>query len=424
MIGNKSSVLSTNNKVSPFIMLLLSRYFSNYAGLSKLCWQGIAISFIEATLSGVCFFLSIYFVNTLHLDIAAAGLIISFYGLGRTVGGIAGGRLSDRVSPSVVSVVSLIIQSISFLVLVKIKTMYFLMIDLFVLGVATYGFITSNNVWVLNHCKNHEEMKLKTLSMLHASSNLGIGLSAVLVGTLSRYGFSCIFLLAGGLLFLLALYQIFVEKNAVAEIEKAESVKVPSVTAVVETSYNKAVVWMVLGCLFLVGLTIAQLGSTYSLYINDTYPKLGIDGVSLLFALNSFLIVVAQTPLVNFFKNYNKILMTGIGAFLMGFGMFMLSFSVVFSMAVIACIVYTIGEMLFFSMAQLVCYQSGGAKKKGQSLGLFRTVFAASVFVGPTLGGYLYHRFGADFVWYACGLIGLVCLFSCLKSKNATPLCK
>lgn len=110
--------------------------------------------------------------------------------------------------------------------------------------------------------------------------------------------------------------------------------------------------------------------------------------------------------------------MTGIGAFLMGFGMFMLSFSVTFTLAILACIIYTIGEMLFFSIAQLLCYQSGGEKKKGQSIGLFRTIFAASVFIGPTLGGYIYHRFGGNYVWYLCGFIGVACLISCLKLKN------
>ncbi len=80
MIGTKSE--NSNNKATSFFLLLIKRYFSSYAGLSKLCWQGIGIGFVEATLSGVCFFLSIYFVNTLHLSIAIAGVIISFYGLG------------------------------------------------------------------------------------------------------------------------------------------------------------------------------------------------------------------------------------------------------------------------------------------------------------------------------------------------------
>jgi MFS family permease len=322
MIDAKSPVLKSTNKVIAYPTLLLKRYFSSYAGLSKACWQGITVSFVEATLSGICFFLSIYFVNTLHFDIATVGIIISFYGLGRTVGGLLGGKLSDKISPGVVSIVSLLLQSVAFFVLIKVKTVYFLMLNLFVLGVAAYGFITSNNVWVLNQCKNHEAIKLKTLSMLHAASNLGIGLSALLVSLLSRYGFSCIFLLAGVLLFFAALYLIFVEKNSGSEMESHEVASIQHDAAVTEVKNNKTVLWIVLGCLFLVGLIIAQLGTTYSLFINDAFPKLGINGVSFLFALNSFLIVLIQTPLVNFFNDYNKIVMSGVGAFLMGFGIF------------------------------------------------------------------------------------------------------
>jgi hypothetical protein len=211
----KALVLRANSRITAYSLSIIKAYFSSYSGLPKLCWQGIILGFIEATLSGVCLFLSIYFVDDLHFSISIAGVMISFYGLGRTVGGLLGGKLSDRISPGLVSIASLVIQAAAFLILIKLKTIYALMLNLFVLGVATYGFITSNNVWVLNHCKDQESIKLKTLSMLHAASNLGIGLSALLVSLLSRYGFSTIFLLSSVLLFVSAIYLVILEKSRV-----------------------------------------------------------------------------------------------------------------------------------------------------------------------------------------------------------------
>jgi predicted MFS family arabinose efflux permease len=413
----KALVLKANSRITAYSLSIIKAYFSSYSGLPKLCWQGIILGFIEATLSGVCFFLSLYFVDDLHFSVAVAGVMISFYGLGRTIGGLLGGKLSDRISPGLVSIASLVIQAAAFLILIKLKTIYALMLNLFVLGVATYGFITSNNVWVLNHCKDQESIKLKTLSMLHAASNLGVGLSALLVSLLSRYGFSTIFLLSSVLLFVSAIYLVILEKsNQAASSQLHAENKIKSANTQTESRdvvEDKKVVWLVLGCLFSIGLIIAQLGTTYSIYLHDAFPTLGINGVSFLFALNSILIVIFQTPLVNFFSNYNKVFMVGMGAFLMGFGMFMLSFSFVFAMAILACVIYTIGEMLFFSMAQLVCYQKGGEKKKGHSLGMFRMIFAMSTFVGPTAGSFIYQHLGGNFVWLLCGVIGVTCLTAC-----------
>jgi len=406
-------ILKLDYKRSYFVRII-KRYFASYSGLPKQCWQGIGLGFVEATLVGVCFFLSLYFVNVLHFNIAMAGIIISFYGLGRVIGGLVGGKLSDTMPPELVSIGSLLVQAAAFFLLIKLKTFYFLIINLFILGVAAYGFIISNNVWVLNQCKHQELAKLKSLSMLHASSNLGIGLSALIVSVLSGYQFSSIFLLSGVLLFLSAIYLIYVERKKIySESYVEEGVEQVSIQQTSVLGQNKKIVFMVLICLFFIGLIIAQLGTTYSIYLNNAFPSLGVSGVSILFALNSILIVVFQTPLVDFFGSYNKVLMIGVGAFLMGFGMFMLNFSFVFMMAIIACIIYTIGEMLFFSIAQLVCYQSSDEKKRGQSLGLFRMIFALSIFVGPATGGFIYHHLGANFVWDVCGIIGVACLMAC-----------
>jgi len=389
-------------------------------GLPSACWQRICIAFINAMAGGVCFFLSLYFVEVMHIDITMAGLIISSYGVGMAIGGIMGGKLSDKISPSIVSISCLFIQAVAFLALIKLNTVPLLMAAEFILGLASYAFITSNKVWVLNNCKDHENIKLKTLSMLYAGSNLGIGMSAVMVSLLSHYGFPFIFFLSSSFLLLAAVMLVFQERKQVILENEDEKISIetalPKVDA--ESNSNKKTLWLILICLFSIGLIIAQLSTTYSIYIIEAFPKLGLNAVSIVFILNSFLIVFFQTPIVNYFNNYNKILMVGIGAFLMGCGMSILSFAFVFPIAIFSVVVYTMGEMIFFSMAQLVVYQQGSEKKKGQSLGLFQSTYALSVIVGPTLGGYVYDSLGGNMLWYLSGLIGLSCLMACSVYKK------
>jgi MFS family permease len=110
--------------------------------------------------------------------------------------------------------------------------------------------------------------------------------------------------------------------------------------------------------------------------------------------------------------------MIGIGALLLGTGMLLLSLSCMFSLAMLACIIYTIGEMIFFSLSHLICYQNGAEKKKGSSLGIYRMIYASSRVVGPTLGGLIYQQWSGDALWYICGFIGLACFSACYHYRK------
>ncbi|ODN43203.1 MFS transporter [Piscirickettsia litoralis] len=58
-------------------------------------------------------------------------------------------------------------------------------------------------------------------------------------------------------------------------------------------------------------------------------------------------------------------------------------------------------------------YQQATAKKKGQSIGLFKTVYAISMAIGPIVGGFIYSHWSGDMVWYLSGIIAVFCLGLC-----------
>lgn len=387
-----------------YLLSLGKAYFRSYQGLSTRCWIGIFFSLIESTLAGTFYFLSIYFVNELHFSVAQAGMIISCFGIGAIVGGFISGKLSDRLSPAIVSAGSLLIQGYIYLAFTQLTTISFLAIHILILGAATYGFITSNHVWVLNLCGEREDQKLKALNLLATASNLGLGISALLISVFSMYGFKHLFLVIGMLFMLLAAWLLSINQPA------AVTAVTHANTLIKNNSRNKWIIGLTLIWVFFIGAIVSQLSSTYSIYIQAAFPTLGMNAISILFAINSFLVVFFATPLGDFFGKYNKILMTGLGGFCIGTGMCMLTFSSTFNLAIMACVLYTFGEIIFFCIVQFICYQKGADNKKGESLGLYRMVYASSRVAGPTAGGLIYHHFGGDMVWYLSGILGTLCL--------------
>lgn len=397
------------------ISSVIDGYFENYKGLPLTSWQSIFLTLVEAIAIGVCFFLSLYFVNELKISVIDSGCLISFYGIGTVIGGTIGGKLSDRINPRIVLIVSLLLQGCGFFLLVKLRDVNILAINLFILGAAGYAFKTANDIWMLKSCNNNSLIRLKSINITRVASNLGLGLSGVIIGILSSYGFKNIFYLFGMLLFSLAIvfYRITKKQDNSGNIREIEEL-----AACEDKKANKRIVYLMLFCLFCIGLIIAQLSITYPIYVQDIFPDLGVKAVSILFILDTSLIVLFQAPLINFLGEYNKILIAGIGALCMGLGMIILAFSSSFYQGLLSCVIWTTGEMLFMPMTQLVCYEKGAKKKKGQAMGLFQSIFATAIVMGPMFGGCIYSQYGGEALWYLSGVIGLLCFLLCVLNRN------
>src|ERR1700733_11282422 len=98
--------MNTTRKFFP--SLFFKTYLASFSGLPKTAWQGIFLSCIESILVSVINFLMLYFVQQLKFTTVEAGTLISFYGVGTILGAWMGGKLSDKYSPSKVSIYALL----------------------------------------------------------------------------------------------------------------------------------------------------------------------------------------------------------------------------------------------------------------------------------------------------------------------------
>lgn len=275
------------------------------------------------------------------------------------------------------------------------------------LGIGSYGFITSNQLWVLQQCSDSDVQRLKAINLLDVASNLGLSVSGIIISFILLENFKFLFATISMVLIATSLFLLFVNKKLIDEREAIKFSRSTDFTG--SNNKNSKIIIYILFSVFLVGLIISQINSNYPLFLQKKFINLDTRSFSILFILNSMLVVLFQSPLVNAISKYNRIFIVGLGAFLLGFGMLFLNFAIYFYLAVISCIIYTLGEMLFFSVAQLICYEMALPNKKGSSIGIYRTVYAFSRVIGPTFGGIIFSTSPA-MLWYVCGLFGLMSL--------------
>ncbi len=369
-------------------------------------WKRVILSFINTSAIGIFFYLSIYFSSVLHFGFETTGLLISAYGVGTAIGGITSGKLCDRYSIRGISLISLLLVTLNFVCLSLLKDPLLLGLNVFFLGLSNYGFKTSNQLWVLKYCDNQPNARLTALNILYAASNLGIGTSGFIVALLSHVGFTTIFKLCA--IFSLVSFIFLALQPAItlpvrAELSEEEQAR----------KRNLLLAWVVLSGLFFMGLIISFRTTVYLIYAHHTMPDASLAKISWLFTLNPVMVVLFQVPLIHRLQNMNKLLMLSTGAFLMGLGGLGVALDSHYSTALLMAAIYTMGEMLFMTPAQLLIYEAGCETKKGQAMGLYQSVYATSVIVGPSLAGFLYEQVGPKSPWELSGILGLIVIAGC-----------
>lgn len=392
------------------IFTLFEKYTSSYKDLPLLAWQGIFVHFIEAILVSLSYFLTLYLINEKHYSISEAGIYMSYLGLGTIFGSLFGGKLSDKWSAGYVGVICLILQGSAYLALTTINSNSFLIITLFFLGAGSYGFITSSYAWVLAICENNENYKIKVINLLSIASNLGFGLAALLLSIILTYEFKFLFVLSSCLLYVLAIYFFIlnkkIAKHAIKKIKKP-SIPMLSFFKTNHPGDSFLIIFILIG-LFLGGFIISQMNSTYPIYIKENVAPYGIQALSILFAINTFMVVFFQAPIVDGVTKFNHIKLVSIGILFLGLGMATLCLSTTFLNAVLGCIIHTIGEIILFSFSQLICYERVHELYKGHILGIYRMVFASSRMIGPAVGGMIYQSWSGEALWLACLFLGIL----------------
>ncbi len=93
---------------------------------------------------------------------------------------------------------------------------------------------------------------------------------------------------------------------------------------------------------------VSQYSSTYSLYLRELFPAMENKSFGILFIINAWIVVLFQTPIMSYLADFQKITLVSVGLFLLGFGLWMLNIAYSYDIAILACIIMTIGEIMFF----------------------------------------------------------------------------
>lgn len=392
---------------------MIYAYLSKFHGLSREIWAGLAAVFTNSLGTTATLFLSLFFISQLHFNVSESGTLITAFGIGSIVGSYLSGRLCNHTSAYTISIFSLIINSITLFLVSFFKDFYLLMLVITLMGAANSAFVPANRVWLMRQCKEEDTTRINSLRFMIV--NFGMGIAILIGGVLAKFGFTLLFSFnAGAVLFSAVILLLFGKRDEKRILSsEATSTGFLSKFAFFE---NRGFFFTYLTLLF-VSLMFAQLRITYPIYLKNEY-HLSTQLFSYLFLINTLIIVLFQVSIVDFVNRYNQFLTAAIGSFLIGLGMFLLIFGHSYFLAMVSCLIWTIGEILAFPIIQMLLYNRSKEKNKAIHMGLYQSVYSFANVAGPILGSTAYQFEKGIGVWILCGALGVACLIIGIALRN------
>ncbi|MGC1183221.1 MFS transporter [Legionella sp.] len=340
-------------------------------------WMGMFAVFVNSFGTMAMLFLSLYFVSELGFSVTEASELISLYNVGAVFGAYLSGRLCEKYSSKTVSICSLILNSIALISILLYKDFYSLLCVTSVMGAANSSFVPANRIWLMKQCEEDQRARVNSLRFMMA--NLGMGIAVVIGGILAKSSYQILFMFNGTAFLISAIILSLLKTsngvlNEMTNNSSALRAEKQQLLTIPPFFENKGF-FLIYLLLLLATLTFSQLWVNYPIYMRNEY-QLDEQAFSNLFLINTVLIVLFQVVIVDLASRYSLFLSAAVGAFLVGFGMYLLILGSSYFLTIISCFIWTVGEILTFPILQTLLYNRAKDDNKATHMGLYQTVYA------------------------------------------------
>ncbi|MEI4828809.1 MFS transporter [Bacillus sp. FJAT-53711] len=337
-------------------------------------------------------FLAIYLTNAKGISAGVTGAIIGTSALVGVFASFIGGNLSDRYGRKKIMLASIIVWICVFIGFgfAEHVLAFFLLNALN--GMCRSFFEPTSRALLSDLTK--PEHRLMMFNLRYGAINVGVAIGPLVglqVGTAeSTTPFFIAAIMYALYTIVLALqfskYHIGEEKT-----EKTERVTLMDSLRII----RKDIVFLVA----LIGIIIstagyAQFSSTLSQYFANSHLfENGVKLFSYALTLNAITVVVVQYPLIQVCKKYTPLVSIMIGTLLVSVGLCGFGFAGSMWAVFVCTIIFTIGEVLMFSMTDVFIDQIAVANLKGTYFGAMGFSGIGAV-IGPWFGGLLLDHYG------------------------------
>ncbi|MGP3635780.1 MDR family MFS transporter [Streptomyces sp. 24-1644] len=376
------------------------------AGLPREFWWLWTSTLINRLGAFVATFMALYLTLDRGYSASYAGLVAALHGLGGVISSLGAGVMTDRLGRRPTMLIAQVSTALS------VALLGFMVHPVAIAGVAFLVGMASNAsrpaVQAMMADIVPAKDRVRAFSLNYWAINLGFAISSAGAGFIAEYSYLAGFMGEAAMTLVCAvLVFIKVPESRPERAPVAPGAKAPAQDDVrLSTVLRDGRFMSVVGLSFVIAL-IFQQG-----YVGLPVA-MGTDGFSAsdfgtAIAVNGVLIVALQIPVTRFIQYRDPRKLLVISSLLAGYGFGLTAFAGSIAVYALTVCVWTLAEIINAPTQTGLVVQLSPAQGRGRYQGMYTMSWSAAALVAPLMSGFVIDRYGAEWLWGACAVLGTV----------------
>ncbi|WP_416976290.1 MDR family MFS transporter [Streptomyces sp. T028] len=369
------------------------------SGLPREFWWLWTSTLVNRLGGFVATFMALYLTLDRGYSASYAGLVVSLHGLGGVVSSLGGGVMADRIGRRPTLLLSQTSTAASVAVLGFVTDPVAIAGVAFVVGAASNASRPAVQAMMADIVR--PEDRVRAFSLNYWAINLGFAVSSMAAGFIAEVSYRAGFLLEAGMTFVCAVV-IFLKLPESRPERESKAVREES--AGLGSVVRDLRFMSVVGLSFLVALVFQQgaVGLPVAMGAAGFTPA----DYGLAIAVNGVLIVVLQIPVTRFIEHRDPRRLLVISSVLAGYGFGLTAFAGSVGVFALTVCVWTLAEIVNAPTQTGLVVALSPTHGRGRYQGMYTLSWAVASLVAPVMSGFVIDRFGAEWLWGACAVLG------------------
>ncbi|MEW1829027.1 MFS transporter [Streptomyces sp. NPDC088196] len=371
------------------------------SGLPREFWWLWTSTLVNRLGAFVSTFMALYLTLDRGYSATYAGLVASLYGLGGVVSSIGSGVMTDRLGrrPTL-----LIAQSST---AASVALLGFMHDPVAIAAVACLVGAASNAsrpaVQAMMADIVRPEDRVRAFSLNYWAINLGFAISSMAAGFIAEVSYRAGFLLEAGMTAICAIV-VFLRLPESRPTVAATSVDGKEPAVGLGTVLRDGRFMSVVGLSFLVAVVFQQGSVGLPVAMGEAGFTPADYGTAI--AVNGFLIVALQIPVTRLIEHRDAKRLLVVSSILAGYGFGLTAFAGSVGVFALTVCVWTLGEMINAPTQTGLVVRLSPVQGRGRYQGMYTLSWAVAALVAPLMSGFVIDRFGAEWLWGMCAVVG------------------
>jgi MFS family permease len=382
----------------------IGKFYNDYP---RTFWTLMGVSFIDHLGGALLFpFFALYITSRFNVGMTEVGILFALFSISSFIGSALGGAMSDRLGRRGMLIFSLVSTSISSVLMGLVNSLA--VFYMFALLVGIFTDVGGPARMAMMADLLPEEKRVSGFGVFRVVFNVAAAIGPAIGGFMATRSYMALFI-SDAVLSLITAYLVF---RYIPETKPEEQADTPheslgeTFKGYLTVLGDRIFVFYIFASI-LAGLVYMNFNTTLGVFLRD-YRGIPESGYGLLITINATMVVVMQFSISRVIDKYKPMVMMALGTMLSGLGFAMFGFVHTYSLAVVAMVILTVGEMVWAPVSNALVATFAPEDKRGRYMAAFGFSWGIPFAIGPLLAGRVLDTGHGDWLWYACGILGIL----------------